>query len=113
MLKYLQRCGVSKRKIARCNPGTRLYHDLAVYGDIAKTFMEVLRDEYDVDMSYFKFDEFFPQEFQGKDRLTAIMLWVVPFVGGLARRRGAYRPLTLEMIEKVIEAKQWRIIERG
>jgi hypothetical protein len=31
----------------------------------------------------------------------------VPFVGGAARQRGEYLPLTLEMIERAIRTRSW------
>jgi hypothetical protein len=108
---YLKRCGLSKRKIAQCSGNTRMYHDLGLYGDIAEAYMEVLADHYHVDLSGFEFDKFFPPEFAGKNTLIGALLSIVPFAGYVTRQRGEYLPLTLEMIESVMRAKQWRAVE--
>jgi hypothetical protein len=109
---YLKHCGLSERRIAQCSGNTRMYHDLGLYGDIAETCMEVLADHYHVDLTGFEFDSYFPPEFAGKNALISIFLSIVPFAGYLARQRGKYSPLTLEMIENVMRAKQWRVVER-
>jgi hypothetical protein len=95
LLAYLERCGLSKRKIAQCNGGTRMYHDLGLYGDIAEAYMEELNDHYHVDLSDFEFHKFFPPEFAGKNALVAALLSILPFGGYVARQRGEYLPLTL------------------
>lgn len=107
----LKRCGLSERKIARCNGNTRMYHDLGLYGDIAEAYMEELADHYHVDLSGFEFDKFFPPEFAGKNALLAALFSILPFAGYLARQRGEYLPLTLTMMESVMRAKQWRAVE--
>lgn len=104
---YLKRCGLSERKIARCNGGTRMYHDLDLYGDIAEGCMELLAKDYHVDLSGFEFEKFFPPEFVGKNMLTGFLLQLVPFAGRAARQRGVYLPLTLEMIDGAMRAERW------
>ncbi len=54
---YLKRCGLSEAKIAQCSGGTRMYHDLGLYGDIAEACIGVLADHYDVDLSGFEFED--------------------------------------------------------
>jgi hypothetical protein len=104
---YLKRCGLSERTIARCNGSTRMYHDLGLYGDIAEAYLGVLANSYHVDMSGFEFEKFFPLEFAGRNKLSRALLWIVPFAGMVARRRGEYFPLTLDMIARTIRAKWW------
>lgn len=104
---YLKHCGLSERNIAKCGGNTRMYHDLGLYGDIAEAYMGVLVDHYHVDLSGFEFEKYFPPEFAGKNMLARALLWIVPFVGGAARQRGEYLPLTLEMIERAIRTKSW------
>ncbi len=106
---YLKRCGLSESKIAQCRSSTRMYHDLGLYGDIAEADMEVLADHYRVDLSGFEFEKFFPPEFAGKSPLARVLLWIVPFTDKVARKSGEYLPLTLEMIERAIRTKQWRM----
>jgi hypothetical protein len=104
---YLKRCGLSEKNIAQCGGNTRMYHDLGLYGDIAEAYMGVLVDHYQVDLSGFEFEKFFPPEFAGKNMLTRALLWIAPFAGDAARQRGEYSPLTLGMIECVIRTKRW------
>lgn len=104
---YLKRCGLSESKIAQCNGGTRMYHDLGLYGDIAEACMEVLAKDYRVDLSGFEFEKFFPQEFAGKNVLARALLWLVPFAGNVARQQGEWLPLTLERIDQAISSKRW------
>lgn len=103
---YLERCGLPKRKLVRCNRNTRMYHDLGLYGDIAEAYLGVLVDHYGVDLSGFEFEKFFPPEFAGKNTLTRTLLWLIPFAGSVARRRDNYLPLTLEMIDRAIRSKR-------
>lgn len=106
---YLKRCGLSERKIAQSNIRTRMYHDLGIYGDIAEADMELLADHYRVDLSGFEFDKFFPPEFAGKSPLARVLYSIVPFSDYLTKATGDYLPLTLEMIERAILTKRWRI----
>ena len=104
---YLKHCGLSQSKIEQCTGSTRMYHDLGLYGDIAEAYMEVLIDHYQVDMTGFEFEKFFPPEFAGKNPITRAMLWFIPFAGNAARQRDEYLPLTLEMIDQAIHTKRW------
>jgi hypothetical protein len=104
---YLTVCGISKRKIALCSADTRMFHDLGIYGDIAETCIEILEQEYHVDMSGFNVQSYFPAEHVGKTRLAQVLLWAVPFAGNIARRNLAWEPLTLSRIERVMQAKKW------
>lgn len=108
---YLKRCGLSESKIAQCNRGTRMYHDIGLYGDIAEACMDVLVEDYGVDLSDFEFGKFFPPEFAGGNMLIRALFWLVPFAGKAARQRVEYLPLTLEMIDNAMDAKRWHVAE--
>lgn len=103
---YLKFCGLSKAELERCNPGTRLFHDLGLYGDIADAYIETLAKRHSVDISKFEFPKYFPPEFLGNSFAERMLYWLVPFVGRYKRARMEYRPLTLEMIAKAIRQKQ-------
>ena len=107
LYEYLRLCGLSEKEIESCNESTRMYHDLGLYGEIAEAYLEVLAEHFFVDLSDFEFEKFFPTEFDGKRAITRFFLWIVPFAGGVARRRGKWRPLTLEMVDRTIRAKRW------
>lgn len=104
---YLTRCGLSEGQIAQCSRSTRMYHDLGLYGDIAEAYIEALVDHYQVDLSGFRFEKFFPPEFVGENLFTRTLLWLVPFAARIARQRGDYLPLTLGTIEHVMRTKRW------
>ncbi len=110
---YLKRCGLSERKIAQCNGSTRMYHDLGLYGDIAEAYIDVLANHYHVDLSGFEFEKFFPVEFGGKNILTRVLLWIVPFASNAVRQRSEYLPLTLEMIDGAMRARRWHAVGTG
>jgi hypothetical protein len=105
---YLKRCGLRDDKVACCESNTRMYHDLGFYGDTAEACMEMLVNRYRVDLTGFGFGRYFPAEFVGKSMLTRTLLWIVPFAAKAVRRREEYLPLTLEMIDRMLQAKRWR-----
>lgn len=105
---YLKRCGLSENKISQCHSGTRMHHDLGLYGDVAESYMEILRDQFHVDLSGFEFEKFFPPEFAGGNWLIRTLLWIVPFAGQAARRRTEFLPLTLEMVDEALRHKRFR-----
>jgi hypothetical protein len=104
---YLKICGLSEEKIGRCNMMTRLYHDLGIYGEVAESYMEVLVDSFNVDLTTFLFERYFPLEFPGRSCLSRYLLWQIPFARRLAEKRATYDPVTLEMIDTAIRTKKW------
>jgi hypothetical protein len=104
---YLSACGLKQRTIDRSQLETRLYHDLGIYGDIAEGYMEILTDLYQVDLSNFVFDSYFPPEFPQRAGLSGFFIIYIPFVGAWMRRKIVYLPLTLAMIGCAIQAKKW------
>jgi hypothetical protein len=107
LYEYLGRCGLPSSEVAKCSSGTRMYHDLGLYGDIAEAYMSVLVDYYHVDLSDFEFEKYFPQEFVGKNMLIRTLFWILPFAGDVVRRHGEYLPLTLEMVDRAIRTKRF------
>ena len=101
---------MSKGEIAQCTPSTRLYHDLGLYGEIAENCIAVLIDHYHVDMDGFVFDDFFPREFPGDTTVARLFFWLTPLAGWALRRRQSYLPLTLNVIEMVIDEGNWRMM---
>lgn len=107
VLEYLRLCGLSEKKIGKCDLDTRLYHDLGYYGDVAEANMELLESRFHVDLTDFRFDQYFPSEYWGENYAAKIINWAVPFVGAKNRGRQTYPPITLEMIGNVIRQKKW------
>jgi Protein of unknown function (DUF1493) len=103
---YLKTCGYSDKSIAKFTLETRLWHDLQVYGDIAESYLECLHNRFEVDLSAFEFEKYFPVEFLGKTRLSAVLISMVPFFSDYLRHRMEFAPLTLGMIEDAITHKK-------
>jgi hypothetical protein len=112
VIDFLKLGGIRQAQIEGCDLNTRLFHDLAIYGEAAEDCMKILEDVYHVDMTNFDFDTFFPSEFPGRTRLTQALLWHIPFARYFLERKVMYEPLTLAMIETVIRSRQWPILER-
>jgi hypothetical protein len=106
---YLRECGHSDREIGRFSLGTRLYHDLRIYGDIAEAHFEVLSEKFGVDLTNFDFQSYFPDEYPGKNKLHAMLLAFIPF--SIKRRLlytdEQYEPVTLRMIQESLRQKMW------
>ncbi len=105
--KFLQRFGIPAKRLAQCDGATRIFHDLGIYGDDAIEFIEELAKVYEVDLTDFEFDRYFPPEFHGRTTLEAALLSLIPFGHDIARRRTRYLPLTVFMLDRVIRARSW------
>ena len=109
---FLKDCGERNNRIEACHMNTRLYHDLGIYGEAAEDYIDVLASKYNVDMTDFDLDRYFPPEFAGKTKLTRALIWTFPYIWKLFSPRDQdsnYLPLTLEMIEQAIHQKKWDI----
>jgi hypothetical protein len=116
LTKYLKDCGEREKRIEACHMDTRLFHDLGIYGEAAEDYIDVLVNQYNVDMTGFDFARYFPPEFAGKTMLTRALIWTFPYIWKLfsPRDEGSdFLPLTLEMIEQAIHQKRWPSSEVG
>lgn len=107
LVEFLKLCGLRKSRIDSCDLDTRLYHDLGIYGEVADGCVEILAKTYQVDITNFDFDEYFPHEYPGKTRLSQFILWQIPFARHFVESKANYKPITLGMIEDIIHSKQW------
>lgn len=107
LCEYLRRCGLSENMILGSDQETELLRDPDVYGDIAEAFMETLEKEYAVDMSEFRFDDYFPPEFVGNSAVHRILYWIAPPLARKHRRADDFRPVTLRMIDTAIREQRW------
>lgn len=103
----LKNAGLSDQVIQQATFDTLLFHDLGLYGDTAWCFVEEL--EKTIDMSEFRFDQFFPPEFHGESFAARIVNSLIPFANWLYRKKKSYTPLSLRMIAKCIEKGSWDI----
>ncbi|GHT99893.1 hypothetical protein FACS1894154_07900 [Betaproteobacteria bacterium] len=104
---YIKLCGLNESKIDKFGVHVRMYHDLGVYGNAALSCLEILKSRFQVDLSDFQFDRFFPRECV-KSRMLAHVLRI-PLVGALVkvRLRDKYLPLSLDMIDDAIRERRW------
>ena len=86
---------------------TRLCHDLGIYGEEAEDYLEVLRTQYQVDLSSFEFTKYFPEERPYKSFAERIVFDFLPFGLWFASRKESWQPLTLAMIDAAISTKKW------
>jgi hypothetical protein len=105
---YLKELGYSEQEIAGMTMNTRFFHDLGSYGDTAEEEIVLLQKRFDVDLTEFNFDRYFPPEFEGKNRFEAFVLNATTSrESRLIRSRERCEPLTLGMINHAILAKRW------
>lgn len=105
---YLRLCGLREKKIAGCHMGTRLYHDLGVYGEEAEAYLEVLVEQFQVDLTDFVFARFFPNEWpQGNSYFENCFLRLFPGIERLYKKSEVYYPITLQMVNNAINLGEW------
>lgn len=101
----LKKCGVSNKLIRNCTRKTRLLHDLNIYGDVAESLIEILEKDHGVNILYFDFQKYFPEEFFGENLIKKILFRVIPLTIIIEKRKSKYNPLTLAQIENAIKNK--------
>jgi hypothetical protein len=106
VIDYLRSVGFRDAEIAEFRPETRIYHDIGAYGDIAESYIEELRNKFNVDISEFIFEEYFPKEFEGKNNITSALIFFFPPISYFIRRINSYKPMTLAMIQNAIDMKR-------
>lgn len=102
---YLVDCGLDKYFLDQSSLDIRLYHDLNIYGDVAESYIELLSEKYDVDISDFKFDEYFPTEFIGKTNVQRVMFWLFPFLRKNHLDKNEYLPFTFKKLKDSFDSK--------
>ncbi|QLR79678.1 DUF1493 family protein [Citrobacter freundii] len=120
ILAFLRAARFSEKEIVTCKYSTRLFHDLNLFGDTAEDVLELLKSEFGVNMSQFKFYKYFPKEFSKDvnyiDTLDVILLFRLNFLFKkyytVLRKKvkcvyKKYLPVTLCMIEASIKEKKW------
>jgi hypothetical protein len=105
---WLRICSISTAIAEKCSMETKLYHDLGFYGDIAESYIEVLVEHFEVDMSEFEFERYFPLEFPSGPAIYGFLITYVPFFRYFLERPSAYLPLPLSRIYHAIKDKKWR-----
>ena len=103
LARFLEMSGLKKH----CSrDGFRLlsvYHDLGIYGDEAESYIELLEDEFGVDISKFNFDQYFPSEFYEKVPLPRFSFKPFIFLWGSKKNDDRYQRFTIELVEEAIQ----------
>ncbi|MCV2885765.1 DUF1493 family protein [Aestuariibacter sp. AA17] len=96
---FLSDSGLDKYYKNESSLDLRLYHDLNVFGDVAESYIELLQDQYGVDISKFKFDNYFPHEYVGDNAYQRVLFWFFPFLRSQKESRVEFQGLTLRKIK--------------
>ncbi|EAA9518811.1 DUF1493 family protein [Salmonella enterica] len=117
---FLEKARFSEKEMAFLTYDTRLFHDLHLFGDTAEDVLEILQREFNVDMSPFQFNKYFPAEFSKDvkyiDKLNTLLFFKLDILASkyftsikkkVDEIYGNYHPLTLGMIEMSIMEKKW------
>ncbi len=91
-----EKSGVDEKKL---NRSTRLYEDLKIDGDDAFELLEAFTEKFSVDMSGFKYNEYFAPE--GIDLIGAVSRL---FKG---KEKKKLKPLTLADLEQAAKEGKW------
>lgn len=101
--RFLRDWGYRDDEIEKWDGNTRVYHDMGVYGDDALEFLETLTGHFQVDLSEFPIDKYFPPEFYHSLGPIKFLRW---FLLGQAENK-KYPEITLNMIEHTLSVKRW------
>lgn len=101
---FLTESGLDKYYKDESSLDLRLYHDLKVFGDVAESYIELLQEQYDVDVSKFKFDNYFPQEFIGDSAIQRVLFWLLPFLRSRSESHVQYEDFTFRKIKNSMDS---------
>lgn len=117
---FLKKARFSEKEMALLTYDTRLFHDLNLFGDTAEDVLEILQREFNVNMSSFQFNKYFPAKFSQDvkyiDKLNALLFFKLNIIARnyfisikekVDKIYGTYHPITLDMIEMSIMEKKW------
>ncbi|EDT2963577.1 TPA: DUF1493 family protein [Salmonella enterica] len=120
ILEFLRVARFSEKEIATYTYDTRLFHDLNLFGDTAEDVFEILHETFNVELTGFTFDEYFPVEFSEDvacmDNLEILLFFRLNFIlknvcKNLTRKvdeiHDKYKPITLYMVEESIKKRRW------
>ena len=120
IISFLKKARFSAKEITLLTYDTRLLHDLHLFGDTAEDVLEVLQREFNVDMSPFQFNKYFPAEFSKDveyiDKLNILLFFKLNVIASkyfvIIKEKvdeiyRNYPPITLGMIEMSIMEKKW------
>lgn len=102
---FLEESGLARFCKTEEDLKVRLYHDLGIYGDIAESYIELLADNYGVDISSFCFEDYFPAEYPGETKFKKYLYTFFPFLASRYNATRSYQELTFGTLQKAMEQK--------
>ena len=100
---FLEESGLNKYYKDDESLNIKLYHDLNIYGDIAESYIELLSDKYNVDVSRFCFSDYFPEEFPGDSFFQSFLYSVATFLKTRHNSKKKFKAFTFFNIKNSIE----------
>ncbi len=101
---YLRISGLGKALKKDKNMNSLMYHDLGIYGEIAEGYIDLLAEEYEVDVEKFNFEEYFPGEFYGKNLVHKYFFLIFPSFRKDFKL--TYKPFPVHKISEAIKSKK-------
>ncbi len=100
---YLNETGLHKYFKGDESLSIRLYHDLNVYGEDAEMYLLLLRDKYKVDVSKFKFEDYFPAEFPANSFFVDSLINAIPFLRKWYFKNNQFKTFTFDTIKQALK----------
>ncbi len=100
---YLRETGLDKYFKGVQSLHVEFYHDLNIYGEDAEIYLLLLRDKYKIDVSKFKFEDFFPAEFPGNSSFESFLINAIPFLRTWYYKNTKFKSFTFDTIKKALE----------
>ena len=104
VLEFLRVRGFKESQIEKWTMESEVIHDLGQIGDDLFDTIEVLRNEFGVDLSDFQDELYSPGELENDTFIFGMRRWFPKYV---ERRLSKYRPISLKMIDDALHAKRW------
>lgn len=91
------------RERIELSEGTRIFHDLGIFGDEADEFLEDMHEKFPFDYSDFVFEDYFPSEFANNYRgLFSIFNRIVPT--RVSAVKHLYKPMTVIHLARALQS---------
>lgn len=87
-------------------PESRILHDLGISGDDAVELLTAFAREFNVNLSEFPFDQYFPDEASFSFR--SLWTWLLKLAGRRVSEMDAWRPITVADLERAAELGRWK-----
>ena len=105
---FLMLAGFKEKEISSFSGEMQLYNDLKWDGDDALDYLLVLESKFSIDLSKLELKKYFHSEGELLEPFPIKWAkWIMLRYFGIGEPPRKLRPLTFDMIEQVLEAKEW------